>query len=86
MAWVGESWLPNLLIGYRPDTTNSFSGEFVSAAGGRGKKNRVIHSVPDFGGFLDRFARISFHLAARNETLFEAASLQAGLQGHCWVM
>ncbi len=67
---------------YRPDTTNSFFGEFVSPAGGRRKKNRVIHSVPDLGGFGVSFARNSFHPAARNETLFEAASLQAGLQGH----
>jgi hypothetical protein len=52
---------------------------------GRGKKIRVIHSVPDFGGFGHSFARISFHPAARNETLFEAATLQTGLQGHCWV-
>jgi hypothetical protein len=70
---------------YRPDTTNLFFGEFVSLAGGRRKKNRVIHSVPDLGGFGVSFARNSFHPAARNETLFEAASLQAGLQGHCWV-
>jgi hypothetical protein len=70
---------------YRPDTTNSFFGEFVSPAGGRRKKIRVIHSVPDLGGFGVSFARNSFHPAARNETLFEAASLQAGLQGHCWV-
>jgi hypothetical protein len=69
----------------RPDTTNSFFGEFVSPAGGRRKKIRVIHSVPDLGGFGVSFAHNSFHPAARNETLFEAASLQAGLQVHCWV-
>ncbi len=34
------------------------------------------NKVPDLGGFRDSFARISFHPAARNETLFEAASLQ----------
>jgi hypothetical protein len=68
---------------YRPDTTNSFFGEFVSPAEGRQKKIRVIHSVPDLGGFGVSIARNSFHPAARNETLFEAASLQAGLQG--WV-
>jgi hypothetical protein len=33
------------------------------------------------GGFGVSFARNSFHPAARNETLFEAASLQTGLQG-----
>ncbi len=64
-----------ILTLYRPDTTNSFFGEFVSAAGGRGIKIRVIHFVPDLGGFGDSFARISFHPAARNETSFEAASL-----------
>jgi hypothetical protein len=44
-----------------------------------------MHSVPDLGGFGVSFARNSFHPAARNKTLFEAASLQAGLQVHCWV-
>jgi hypothetical protein len=74
--------LPPSLISfiYRTDTTNSFFGEFVSPAGGRRKKIRVIHFVPNLGGFGVSFARNSFHPAARNETLFEAASLQAGLQ------
>jgi hypothetical protein len=66
---------------YRTLMTNSFFGGFVSPAGGRLQKFRVIHSVPDLGGFGDLSARISFHPAARNETFFEAA----GLQGHYWV-
>jgi hypothetical protein len=70
-------------IPYRYD---QFVFRRVRFGGRRPRKNNLCHtSVPDLGGFGDSFARISFHPAARNETLPEAASLQTGLQGHCLV-
>jgi hypothetical protein len=73
----------HLHLPYRYD---QFVFRRVRFTGRRPLKKKSCHTfLPDLGGFGDSLARISFHPAARNETLFEAESLQAGLQGHCWV-